>query len=154
MVHIKDILNTMLLSAPLIIAVHSLFSILRGKKGKFLLIAFSFSLLFTLAVDPTLGAYRDWDLLARFSIPVLVFYFGLINFSTDSDRRSLYAWPYSAGPVCRYPYWQLGLAELVKGGRLCLCQGLLSNLTHTIHWDTRKGFRNKSWGYFCKKPDK
>jgi hypothetical protein len=76
--HILDIGNLALLNYPLL-----LFIILMGEFRKriflpFYLILIGPGLLFTLVVDPKLGAFRDWDLLSISSGPILAFLIGAL----------------------------------------------------------------------------
>jgi tetratricopeptide (TPR) repeat protein len=67
--HLLDFLNLIFLVTPAVILLA--FSRFNRQEHTFLIIAASASLLFSFAVDPRLGAFRDWDLISGFAIPVL-----------------------------------------------------------------------------------
>jgi hypothetical protein len=78
--HLLDIVNISLLVAPLpLIAIVGVLLLgnIRGKLRRpevvFLALSALGALLFAAAVDPKLGAIRDWDLLSLFGIPVAFF---------------------------------------------------------------------------------
>lgn len=66
--HALDVLRTLLLVAPAFPLV--LWQATKDRRQKFTLVAVAGALLFAVVVDPKLGAFRDWDLLAIFAVPL------------------------------------------------------------------------------------
>ncbi|SYZ74311.1 membrane hypothetical protein [Candidatus Zixiibacteriota bacterium] len=91
--HLADMVNLFLLLSPvlpvlIILALHRTDSN-RAEKNlhTFLLISFFGALLFLLAVDPTLGMARDWDLFSLSAFSFTLFISRLISSETESARR-------------------------------------------------------------------
>jgi tetratricopeptide (TPR) repeat protein len=92
--HITDMANILLLVAPLPLIV--CITHIRGftqrlsndRRLLFLAIAAASSLAFTLTVDPKLGAVRDWDLLALYSVPLAFFACALASDVLSDTSRS------------------------------------------------------------------
>jgi tetratricopeptide (TPR) repeat protein len=109
--HIVDLLNEAYLLLPVIIGVLIL-QILRRVRGsdswdnlqKFMMYMIVPSVAFTFFVDPTIGAIRDWDLLALPSTPILIFCIYYIL--KTSGKGSTYA--AIVAPILLFSLWHTG----------------------------------------------
>jgi hypothetical protein len=86
--HVGDLISLAVLSFPLIVAIP--FLPFGGSRGQRTMILFAFisALLFTITMDPSLGAARDWDLLSAAAAPILVFIVHSID-KLESDSKKL-----------------------------------------------------------------
>ncbi len=80
--HLKDLVNIYWLNYPLLLLVPFLWNSSSFNRKQFYLWALIPAILFTIFVDPKIGAFRDWDLLAIASAPIL----GLL-LTVDGIRR-------------------------------------------------------------------
>jgi Flp pilus assembly protein TadD len=91
--HMSDVANLLMLAAPLplfvigyALARKITTSILLSPQIMFLVLCFSGALLFTIYVDPKLGAARDWDLLSLCGVPA-AFLAALVFSEVFKQRR-------------------------------------------------------------------
>lgn len=68
--HLADLLRELLLVSPAFLLIF--LTRRNGKMVRFTLIALAGTLLFTMLIDPKIGAFRDWDLLSIFAVPLAV----------------------------------------------------------------------------------
>ena len=80
--HLKDMINILWLNFPLVLLVPIIWKSSFSGRKQFFLWAVVPALLFTVIVDPKIGAFRDWDILAIASAPIL----GMLLTLIESDR--------------------------------------------------------------------
>jgi hypothetical protein len=135
--HLLDLLWLLLLVSP------AFYLALIGKRWEkattFTVIALAGTLLYTIAIDPVLGALRDWDMLSVFALPLA----GLI--ALRAPRRGIIAVILAVTIVARIIPWLAFNTELrtefVK-------QMLADDIHYSEHF--AKGERLDSWGYLLR----
>ena len=131
--HLRDLLCLLLLVSP------SFYLALIGKRWEktttFTVIALAGTLLFTIMIDPVLGAIRDWDMLSVFALPLA----GMI--ALRAPRRVIIVVILAVTIVTRIIPWLVFNVELrtefVK-------QMLADDIHYSEHFG--KGHRLDSWG--------
>ena len=142
--HLLDLLNLFLLNFPLLLLILIVSSLRKKFIAPFYLIMIGPSLLFTILVDPKLGAYRDWDLLSIASAPIIAF---AVSALANVKCRE-YSKPYSI-------YIIIGLFGFIHTGSW-IVQNTSQEKSYTIVKDQVKadihysreyklGYGNKSW---------
>lgn len=131
--HLLDLLNVLLLSTPAFFLVF--WPGRFDRRQIFTLIALGGALLFTILVDPKIGAFRDWDLLSIFALPLVAL------IALRAPRRQ---WPVAVlvAAICmRVVPWLLfnsqPQVEAVKSH-------VINDLHYGEHYD--QGQRLESWG--------
>jgi|GEM_PF-3309400 len=85
--HLTDIANLLLLNCPIVIAMLPTYSFWNLRFRVFNILTVVPTLLFTVLVDPKLGAIRDWDLLSLASAPLLVAISATFQSASAPQRR-------------------------------------------------------------------
>jgi len=136
--HLRDLLCLLLLVSP------SFYLALIGKRWErataFTVIALAGTLLYTIVIDPVLGAVRDWDLLSLFALPLA----GMI--ALRAPRRAVIVVILAVTIVTRIIPWLTFNAELRT-------EFVKEMLADDIHYSEHfgKGERLDSWGYLLYK---
>jgi hypothetical protein len=138
--HLRDLLCLLLLVSP------AFFLVLIGRRwdkaATFTAIALAGTLLYTIMIDPVLGAVRDWDMLSVFALPLA----GLI--ALRAPRRAIVLALLAATIVARIIPWLVFNSEL----RTDFVKQMLANDIHySEHFDN--AWRLASWGvllYECR----
>lgn len=132
--HLRDLLCLLLLVSP------SFYLALIGKRwGKattFTVIALAGTLLYTIMIDPVLGAIRDWDMLAVFALPLA----GMV--ALRAPRRAVIVVILAVTIVTRIIPW---LAFNAKPRTEFVKQMLADDIHYSQHFG--KGERLASWGF-------
>ncbi len=148
--HFIDLANWFLLSSPLLLSIF----LIKGLREKFFhpfyLLLIGPAIIFTLLVDPILGAYRDWDLMSIAAAPLMAFFIDtlILNKAQESIRT------YAIFPTL------LLFGLLHTGG--WIAQNASSDASYAsvklalrqdIHYSKAcsHGDRNKSWAYLVAK---
>jgi hypothetical protein len=132
--HLWDLLWLLLLVSP------SFYLALIGRRWEkattFTVIASVGTLLFTVAIDPVLGAIRDWDMLSVFALPLA----GMI--ALRAPRRGIVAGILAVTIVVRVIPWLMFNAKLQTE---YVKQMLADDIHYSEHF--ANGERLDSWGY-------
>jgi thioredoxin-like negative regulator of GroEL len=131
--HLRDLLCLLLLVSP------SFYLALIGKRWEktttFTVIALAGTLLYTIMIDPVLGAIRDWDMLSVFALPLA----GVI--ALRAPRRPVIVVILAVTIVTRIIPWLVFNAELRTD---FVKQMLADDIHYSEHFG--KGERLDSWG--------
>ena len=136
--HLRDLLCLLPLVSP------SFYLALIGKRWEktttFTVIALAGTLLFTIVIDPVLGAIRDWDFLSVFALPLA----GMI--ALRAPRRAVIVVILAVMIVARIIPWLTFNAELQT-------EFVKEMLADDIHYSEHfgEGERLDSWGYLLYK---
>lgn len=131
--HLLDLLNVLLLATPAFFLVFWPGRL--DRRQHFTLIALGGALLFTILVDPKIGAFRDWDLLSIFAVPLVAL------IALRAPRRP---WTVAilAAVIClRIIPWLLFNSQLQIEA---VKSHVLADLHYSEHYD--QGQRLESWG--------
>jgi len=135
--HLRDLLCTLLLVSP------ALYLTLIGKRWDkattLMMIALAGTVLSTIIIDPVLGAFRDWDMLSMFALPLA----GMI--ALRAPRRVVIVVILAVTIVARIIPWLIFNAELRTE---FLKEMLADDIHYSEHFDTGK--RLVSWGYLLR----
>ncbi len=156
MQHLADVGNILLLVAPLpvILSLGALFRLrgnrrLRGRRPLFLLLCAAAGLVYLYAVEPNLGALRDWDLMALFGIPLafLAAYSAAATMRKRAERSVFLA----AGLAVLLMHTVPWVASNASHGMAV--EQIKKYVAADVHysWGHLEGARLKSWGYLMEK---
>jgi tetratricopeptide (TPR) repeat protein len=135
--HLLDLLCVLLLVSPSFYL--ALISKRWEKTTTFTMIALAGTLLFTIVIDPVLGAVRDWDFLSVFALPLA----GMI--ALRAPRRGIIVVILAATIVTRTIPWLVFNSELQTE---FVKQILADDIHYSEHF--AKGERLLSWGYLLR----
>jgi hypothetical protein len=132
--HLLDMLWELLLVSPAFFL--ALFPQRRTKPMTFMALALAGTAVFTLIIDPRLGAVRDWDILALFALPLA----GMI--ALRAPRRAVSVAILAAAIVARVIPWLVFNSHLQT-------EYVKKALSEDIHYTEKysDGERLDSWGY-------
>ena len=135
--HLRDLLCLLLLVSP------SFYLTLIGKRWEktttFTVIALAGTLLYTIMIDPVLGAIRDWDMLSVLALPLA----GMI--ALRAPRRAVIVVILAVTIVTRIIPWLVFNTELQTE---FVKQILADDIHYSEHF--AKGERLDSWGYLLR----
>jgi hypothetical protein len=142
--HLGDIANLLLLNCPIVLVMLPTYSFWNLRFRVFHILTIVPTMLFTVLVDPKLGALRDWDLMSVASAPMMVAIFAMFQSSNAPLRRH----------VSRLLVPILLFAVIHTGGWLWLnssasdsYERVKSIVKEDLHYSARyhEGYRNQSW---------
>jgi hypothetical protein len=148
--HIRDILNIFWINYPLAFLTPFLWKSLPPGEKRLFLWAIIPALLFTIIVDPKIGAFRDWDLLAVAAAPVMVLLFALFEkYRADYGRSALIA-PTAA--LFIFAFWHTGSFVWKNSFRDENYPLFKEMIRNDLHYSTEyySGYRNRPWGILAK----
>jgi hypothetical protein len=142
--HLRDIANLLLLNCPIVLVMLPTYSFWNLRFRVFHILTIVPTLLFTVLIDPKLGAMRDWDLMSVASAPLMVAIFTLFQSSDTLQRRQ----------VNRLLVPILLFAVIHTGSWLWLNSSAKDSYEHVksivktdLHYSAKyhEGYRNLSW---------
>jgi hypothetical protein len=89
--HLLDLFNLLLRNSPLLLPLLMTRWMRELPQRNFYLVALASALLFTLLVDPKIGAIRDWDLLSISAAPVLALLLSCLSCQLQKNRGIAYS---------------------------------------------------------------
>ncbi len=147
--HLFDLLNLWLLDFPLLLICPWLLREMDRRQRRFFAATVLPALLFTIFIDPRLGAPRDWDLLSIPAAPIIVFIITVYGLGKGRLRRAGFE---VIVPILLFSLLHTGswiAANTDKNESYVRLKRLVRNDPHySIAY--YKGFRNKSWAWIAK----
>ena len=142
--HLLDFLNLLLLSAPA--ALMTFFVLRKGtfRSQPFLAAAAAFPLVFTFAVNPEIGAFRDWDILALPAIPLTLWSATtLLKRIRDPEKQFHTAFPICAAAALHCLLWVgLNANEAAAEARYVHQMDKLTGYAGSYGWETLGAYHN------------
>ncbi len=147
--HLKDLVNILLLDFPLLLLIPVL---ARGSKIEstlFFASAIIPTLLFTILIDPRIGAARDWDLPSLATAPILVCLLAILSDRYDREPVSVLA---LIPPLFLFALLHTGSWVYHNTDRQGSYAWMKEIIRQDIHYskDYFGGYRNKSWSIIAK----
>jgi hypothetical protein len=148
--HLHDLLNLLFLNTPLLLLLPFILKYTKKSARLFYICGLIAGLVFMFSVDPKIGAYRDWDLMAIASAPIIAFLF-----------HALSSWKKSAGLKIYSILIPLVMFSILHTGSwvwqnthkqdsyLIIKQNIQNDIHYTVEY--YDGYRNKSWGLLAGK---
>lgn len=148
--HLLDLINIVLLDIPLIVLLPLLVVSSKKEMRPYFLWVIVPSLIFTLAVDPRIGAIRDWDLLALPSAPLMAFF---IITLTDHEHLPGYARYALLIPLALFSILHTGSWVLHNTDKDAGYLRIREIIRRDVHYSERylDGYRNKSWAMIAER---
>lgn len=142
--HLRDLLSILLLVFPLLLALPLFGGIRWLKLNRFYLVAIIPGLLYTILIDPKLGALRDWDFLALGAAAVLGLLIYLVDSRPQERPSSAYA---SLIPLLLFALLHTGGWIALNHSRENSYAFVKNTILSDPHYSSRYagGYRNKSW---------
>jgi hypothetical protein len=88
--HLSDLLNLFLLNYPLALVILLTVSFWKMRFRTFHLLSILGTMLFTIMIDPKIGAIRDWDLLSVATAPLLVATLDMLHLPSSLHRQRVW----------------------------------------------------------------
>ncbi len=142
--HLLDLVNVLIRAYPLLPLMLLLPVAWTLPQRGFIGLALLFSLLFTVIVDPKLGAFRDWDLLSIASAPAIVLSLLAIERCAETNRKLAYQ---LFAPLVLFGLMHTGSWIYQNSFREESYEALKLEIRRDIHYSDRylKGERLNSW---------
>jgi tetratricopeptide (TPR) repeat protein len=144
--HFLDLFNLLMLVYPLAVVTQLSDAAWRLPHGRFHMLTVGAAVLFTITVDPKLGAVRDWDLLSLAAAPLMVATIVLLRSLAKSDSRQAFR---LLVPLVLFAVLHTGSWVVLNHSQLksyAFVRGAVSQDPHySAEFD--KGFRNVSWAW-------
>ncbi len=142
--HLYDLLNIWLLDFPLLVICPFLMKGLNDSGRRFFGWIIIPALLFTIIIDPRLGAPRDWDMLSLPAVPIMVLI--LISLGIDGNplKKSRFG---IVIPLLIFSVLHTGSWISMNANKDAGYAWLKPLVGHDIHYSSAyfEGYRNKSW---------
>jgi hypothetical protein len=148
--HLADMVNLILLNSPLLLLAIPVGRLRRKLLSPFYLLLIGPSLIFILAIDPKIGALRDWDLLSLASAPVIVLLIDSLLLEKGRDLRRVHA---SLVVIGLFGLLHTGSWIYLNSTQQQSYNRVKEYVQHDIHYSDSyyKGYRDFSWGYLAAK---
>jgi len=147
--HLKDLINIFSLNYILILLIPFLWKNISDAYKRFYLWAAIPALLFVIVVDPKIGAFRDWDLLAIASAPIL----GMLLTLSENNKSSGNAGNHALVlPLLIFGFLHTGgfiWQNSHRDENYLLFKEMVQEDPHYSK-EYYKGYRNRPWGYLAK----
>jgi hypothetical protein len=142
--HIMDLINIWLLNFPLVIIIPMILKESDHKSRWFFISAAAPALLYTIIIDPKLGAPRDWDMLSLPAVSIMAIL--MITFGRDGSR-----WKQArlglVIPLLIFSFLHTGSWIAQNNGKAVGYAWLRPLIERDQHYSSNYfgGYRNKSW---------
>ncbi len=142
--HIGDLLNLMLLDFPLLIICPLILSNLNKPEKGYLIWTVIPALIFVIAIDPRLGAPRDWDMMSLPTAPILAFILTSFGQEDGKLRNVRYG---IVIPLFLFAFLHTGSWVWQNSDKDAGYSWLKPLVQRDAHYASNyfHGFRNKSW---------